>query len=129
MEVEFKKQKNTYAKIKFLLESVPELSNDIDRLIFTFYFYELGQDKVNQMSGYDLFMYFNSKFKEKIPKIDTISRIGRLILQRNPHLKSPIEEPKTILHNPENVQPVEMFKFASKKGRTTMDSIFEKLNK
>jgi hypothetical protein len=96
MEVEFKKQKNTYAKIKFLLESVPELSNDIDRLIFTFYFYELGQDKVNQMSGYDLFRYFNSKFKEKIPKIDTISRIGRLILQRNPHLKSPIEEPKTI---------------------------------
>jgi hypothetical protein len=39
------------------------------------------------------------------------------------------EEPKPILHNPENVQPVEMFKFASKKGRTTMDSIFEKLNK
>ena len=38
-------------------------------------------------------------------------------------------EPKPILHNPENAQAVEMFKFASKKGRTTMDSIFEKLNK
>jgi len=38
-------------------------------------------------------------------------------------------EPKPILHNPENVQPVEMFKFASKKSKSTMDRIFEKLNK
>lgn len=38
-------------------------------------------------------------------------------------------EPKPILHNPENAQPVEMFKFASKKSKSTMDRIFEKLNK
>lgn len=38
-------------------------------------------------------------------------------------------EPKPILHNPENVQPVEMFKLTPKKARTTMDSIFEKINK
>lgn len=38
-------------------------------------------------------------------------------------------EPKPILHNPENAQPVEVYKFASKKSRSTMDSIFEKLNK
>ena len=38
-------------------------------------------------------------------------------------------EPKPILHNPENVQEREMFKFAQKKGRSTMDSIFEKINK
>ena len=38
-------------------------------------------------------------------------------------------EPKPILHNPENEKPVEMFKFAAKKNRSTMDSIFEKLNK
>jgi len=39
------------------------------------------------------------------------------------------DEPKPILHNPENVQEREMFKFAQKKGRSTMDSIFEKINK
>jgi len=38
-------------------------------------------------------------------------------------------EPKPIQHNPENAQPVELFKLASKKSRTTIDSIFEKLNK
>jgi hypothetical protein len=42
---------------------------------------------------------------------------------------SAADEPKPILHNPENVQEREMFKFAQKKGRSTMDSIFEKINK
>jgi len=38
-------------------------------------------------------------------------------------------EPKPIQHNPENAQPVELFKLAPRKTRTTIDSIFEKLNK
>ena len=39
------------------------------------------------------------------------------------------EEPKPIMHNPENTNPVEMFKFSNKRAKTTLDSIFEKLNK
>jgi len=39
------------------------------------------------------------------------------------------EEPKPIVHNPENTNPVEMMKFASSRTKTTLDSIFEKLNK
>lgn len=39
------------------------------------------------------------------------------------------EEPKPIMHNPENTNPVEMFKFSNKRPKTTLDSIFEKLNK
>jgi hypothetical protein len=39
------------------------------------------------------------------------------------------EEPKPIMHNPENTNPVEMFKFAQNRTKTTLDSIFEKLNK
>jgi len=38
-------------------------------------------------------------------------------------------EPKPIQHNPENAQPVELFKLAPRKSRSTIDSIFEKLNK
>jgi hypothetical protein len=38
-------------------------------------------------------------------------------------------EPKPIQHNPENAQPVELFKLTPRKTRTTIDSIFEKLNK
>lgn len=39
------------------------------------------------------------------------------------------EEPKPIMYNPENTNPVEMFKFSNKRAKTTLDSIFEKLNK
>lgn len=39
------------------------------------------------------------------------------------------EEPKPISFNPENTKPMEMFKFATNRTKTTMDSIFEKLNK
>lgn len=96
MEVEFKKLENTYQKVKYLLEEKPELSTDNDRLIFTFYFYELGKDKINEMSGYDVFTYFNSKFTEKTAKIETISRTKRLVLQRNPELKKDKAEIKTL---------------------------------
>jgi hypothetical protein len=39
------------------------------------------------------------------------------------------EEPKPILHNPENVKEISLVNLASKRGRTTMDSILEKLSK
>jgi hypothetical protein len=39
------------------------------------------------------------------------------------------EEPKPIAFNPENENPVERIKIASKRGRTIMDSILDKLNK
>jgi hypothetical protein len=96
MEVEFKKLKSIYAKIKFLLEQKPELSTDVDQLIFTYYFYELGKAKINEMSGYDVFTYFNSKFKDKTAKIETIGRARRLVLQRYPELKKPKVEIKTL---------------------------------
>lgn len=44
-------------------------------------------------------------------------------------LAAATEEPKPILHNPENVNRVEMFKLSPKKNRSTMDTILEKFNK
>ena len=43
--------------------------------------------------------------------------------------KVELEELSPITFNPENVNKAEGFKFASKRARTTMDSILEKLNK
>jgi hypothetical protein len=97
MEVEFKQLKSVYEKVKFLLNKDPNLIHDSDRTIFTFYFYELGKEKVNEMSGYDVFAYFNSKFTEKSAKIDSISRARRLVLQKHPELKEiEIEVSKTL---------------------------------
>jgi len=39
------------------------------------------------------------------------------------------EEPKPISFNPENTNPVEVVKLASKRGRTIMDSVMSKINK
>lgn len=39
------------------------------------------------------------------------------------------EEPKPISFNPENVNPIEKVKIASKRPRSIMDSVLEKLNK
>jgi len=39
------------------------------------------------------------------------------------------EEPKPISFNPENTNPVEITKIASKRGRTIMDSVMSKINK
>lgn len=38
-------------------------------------------------------------------------------------------EPKPILHNPENAKEVNLINLSSKRGRSTMDSILEKLSK
>ncbi len=43
--------------------------------------------------------------------------------------KVELEEVSPITFNPENVNKVEGFKYASKRAKTTMDSILEKLNK
>lgn len=37
------------------------------------------------------------------------------------------EEPKPISFNPENTQPSDVFKFASKRGTTTMDTVLNKI--
>lgn len=37
------------------------------------------------------------------------------------------EEPKPISFNPENAEPVEIFKYSQRKGATTMDSILNKI--
>lgn len=103
MEAEFKKLKSTYLKVKFLLDKVPELRYDSDRTIFTYYFYELGNDKINEMTGYDVFVYFNSKFNEKSAKIDSISRARRLILQKHPELRAEKKEATKTLFKVKNI--------------------------
>jgi hypothetical protein len=95
MEAEFKKLENIYSKIKFLIENNPQLSGDSDKLVFTYLFYELGSERVNEMSGYDVFSYFNSSTKDKTTKINSITRTLCLVLQQNPNLRFKHEEMTT----------------------------------
>ena len=58
-------------------------------------------------------------------KLELLSKVNEVAVEAT----ELSEEPKPIMHNPENTNPVEMFKFSNKRAKTTLDSIFEKLNK
>jgi len=58
-------------------------------------------------------------------KLELLSKVNEVAVEAT----ELSEEPKPISFNPENTNPVEMMKFSNKKARTTLDSIFEKLNK
>ena len=58
-------------------------------------------------------------------KLELLSKVNEVAVEAT----ELSEEPKPIMHNPENTNTVDMFKFSNKRARTTLDSIFEKLNK
>lgn len=64
----------------------------------------------------------NTELKAKLEELSKVEEVAVEATELS-------EEPKPIVHNPENTNPVEMIKFASKRTKTTLDSIFEKLNK
>jgi hypothetical protein len=58
-------------------------------------------------------------------KLENLSKVNEVAVEAT----ELSEEPKPIMHNPENTNQVEVMKFAKQRTRTTLDSIFEKLNK
>ena len=87
MEAEFKKLQTNTDKIKFLLEKKPEFRNDIDSLVFTFLYYEIGSDIVSEMTGYEVFCRLTSKYRVNICKINAIVRAVGKVMQKHPELK------------------------------------------
>ena len=62
----------------------------------------------------------NETLKAELSKLNKVEENTKVELS---------EEPKPISFNPENVNPVEVVKIASKRGRTIMDSVMSKINK
>jgi hypothetical protein len=81
MEAEFKNLKKVTEKVAFLIKQNPDLANDGDKLVFTYLYREIGSEKVNDISGYDLFLCLVSKY-EPLTKIETISRARRIVVSR-----------------------------------------------
>lgn len=72
----------------------------------------------------------NEELKAKLEmfsKVDPTTEVATE--ETTEEIKVELEQVNPIVFNPENVQPMERVKFASKRGRTTMDSILEKINK
>jgi hypothetical protein len=64
----------------------------------------------------------NIELKAKLELLSKVDEVTEEVTELS-------EEPKPISFNPENTNEVESFRFAKNKQRSTMDSIFEKLNK
>lgn len=64
----------------------------------------------------------NTELKAKLEALSKVEEVATEATELS-------EEPKPIVHNPENTNQVEVMKFAKQRTRTTLDSIFEKLNK
>lgn len=99
MEAEFKNLKTVRERVAFLIKKNPELTYDSDKLIHTYLYNEIGAEVVNDMSGYDLFLRFVSRY-EPLTKIETISRAKRIVIEKlkkeGLYLEKSNEPPKTL---------------------------------
>jgi hypothetical protein len=64
----------------------------------------------------------NTELKAKLESLSKVEEVTEEVTELS-------EEPKPISFNPENTNVVEPFRFEKNRSRSTIDSIFEKLNK
>ena len=72
----FEDFKTVKDKVKFLLEVNPNLRDNDDLLYNTFRIYEIGMDRIKEMSGYELSVEFSSS---RLVKMQSIIRLRQMI--------------------------------------------------
>ena len=101
-------------------EVTPEVSNPkktVESIIKETFFAEMEALKIE-----------NEELKAKLETFSKVDPVTETTTEEATE-KVELEEVKPITFNPEKQNPIEGFKFANKRPRTTMDSILEKLNK
>lgn len=82
--------------------------------------------KENEELKAEVELLSKNKIQEATDKVENIEEVVELSDVKTEEVEAAT---KPITHNPENVEEKEVFKFSSKRKRTTLDSIFEKINK
>jgi hypothetical protein len=80
----FNTMKKAKDKVIFLLESIPHLRQSDEKLIATFWWYELGKDKTTTISA---FAFLDLYSKKKITNAETIRRCRAKVQEQYPHLR------------------------------------------
>ena len=84
-EEDFRALSSCYDKVKYLLECREELRNDDMKLVSKYYFYEIGKQRFEEMTAYDLMsLIYNSK----LPSFKTIDRTRRKVQLKYPSLNA-----------------------------------------
>ena len=82
--------------------------------------------KENEELKAEVELLSKNKIQEATDKVENKEEVVELSEVKTEEVEAAT---KPITHNPENVEEKEVFKFSSKRKRTTLDSIFEKINK
>ena len=110
------------AEVPVEAESTPEVSTPkktVESIIKETFFSEMEALKAE-----------NEELKAKLEMFSKVEPTTEVAPEETTEeVKVELEEVKPITFNPEKENKVEGFKFASKRAKTTMDSILEKLNK
>jgi hypothetical protein len=79
----FEDFKTIKEKVRFLLDN-PNLRDNDDLLYNTFRAFEIGIERIKEMSGYELFVEFSSS---KYTKMQSVVRLRQMIQKENEELR------------------------------------------
>jgi hypothetical protein len=84
MKQEFKDHKTVVARVQYLLKVNPLLRDNDMRLIATYYFEEIGKDKIAEMSAMDLLTMLSTS---KVTCFETIRKLRQQLQSKNEKLR------------------------------------------
>jgi hypothetical protein len=80
----FKEMKLIKDKVAFILQNKPKVRDDDNMLLASFFVYEIGMDKVNEMNAMDLLKMIAYG---QLPSTESIRRVRQKLQEQNPELR------------------------------------------
>ena len=128
MEEEEEKEEAGYEeKEEEMAEEKKPVKKTVESIVKETFFTEIeALKKENEDLKAEIELLSKDKTEETTNEVENTEEVVELSDEKTESVEAAT---KPITHNPENVEEKEIFKFSSKRKRSTMDSIFEKLNK
>lgn len=80
----FNQMKTIKGKVRFLLEQYPQLRDNDFKLVAMFYYLEIGSDKVESMTGYEVLKHLSNG---KLSSPESIRRVRQKLQEDNENLR------------------------------------------
>ena len=127
MEEEEEKEEAGYEeKEEEMAEEKKPVKKTVESIVKETFFTEIeALKKENEDLKAEIELLSKDKTEETTNEVENTEEVVELSDEKTESVEAAT---KPITHNPENVEEKEIFKFSSKRKRSTMDSIFEKLN-
>jgi len=126
-EEEVKEEAGYEEKEEEMAEEKKPVKKTVESIVKETFFTEIeALKKENEDLKAEIELLSKDKTEETTNEVENKEEVVELSDEKTESVEAAT---KPITHNPENVEEKEVFKFSSKRRKSTMDSIFEKLNK